>query len=223
MWKFFCTFAATNEFSMEKRKTIRTYQRRTKSGKAVTVRQHTAKYDAADELKKSLQVGAGEELSARAANHELGFSLDEYKSWYHWDAENDPENATAKKVEEILKRRMSPKKYREYYDRMTEEYSARGHKKAFESIGDFLPKGGILISEVRKQVGTVKKISEQTLHHTLESLYLRGTIGNLKGVPAQRRGEILDELTRRGWLVPDRIEVTMQGKEYLLKKRGIIN
>lgn len=50
---------------MKKEKTIRTYQRRTKSGKVVTVRQHTAKYDAAEALKEAAKKkGAGDELEA---------------------------------------------------------------------------------------------------------------------------------------------------------------
>lgn len=49
---------------MKKEKTIRTYQRRTKTGKIVTVRQHTAKYDAAEALKKAAKYGAGDELEA---------------------------------------------------------------------------------------------------------------------------------------------------------------
>lgn len=54
---------------MKKEKTVRTYQRRTKSGKVVTVRQHTAKYDATDDLKKmTKKKGAGEELKDKMAS-----------------------------------------------------------------------------------------------------------------------------------------------------------
>lgn len=50
---------------MKKEKTVKTYQRRTKSGKIVTVRQHTAKYDAAEALKEAAKKkGAGDELEA---------------------------------------------------------------------------------------------------------------------------------------------------------------
>ena len=51
---------------MKKEKTIKTYQRRTKSGKMVTVKQHTAKYDAADRAKEmASKEGAGDELAAK--------------------------------------------------------------------------------------------------------------------------------------------------------------
>ena len=48
---------------MKKEKTIKTYQRRTKSGKMVTVKQHTAKYDAAEKAREmAKKKGAGSEL-----------------------------------------------------------------------------------------------------------------------------------------------------------------
>ena len=51
---------------MKKEKTIRTYQRRTKSGKVVTVRQHTASYDAAEKLRElAKKKGAGKEFEDR--------------------------------------------------------------------------------------------------------------------------------------------------------------
>lgn len=51
---------------MKKEKTIRSYKRKTKGGKVVTVKQHTAKYDAAEEMKKALaKKGAGEELASK--------------------------------------------------------------------------------------------------------------------------------------------------------------
>ena len=51
---------------MQKEKKVRTYQRRTKSGKMVTVRAHTAKYDAAEEAKElAKKKGSGDELEMR--------------------------------------------------------------------------------------------------------------------------------------------------------------
>ena len=49
---------------MKKEKQIKSYTRRTKSGKTVTVRAHSAKYDAADDLVKSLlkKKGSGKEF-----------------------------------------------------------------------------------------------------------------------------------------------------------------
>lgn len=53
---------------MKKEKTIKTYQRKTKSGKMTTVKQHTAKYDSAEDMAKEAmkkKTGAGKELEKR--------------------------------------------------------------------------------------------------------------------------------------------------------------
>lgn len=52
---------------MKKEKQVRSYKRRTKSGKIITVKAHTAKYEAADEKakKSSKKEGAGKELEER--------------------------------------------------------------------------------------------------------------------------------------------------------------
>lgn len=64
---------------MKKEKTIKTYQRRTKSGKVVTVKQHTAKYDAADKAKEmASKKGAGEELAAKKGMPDHNLPMNEY-------------------------------------------------------------------------------------------------------------------------------------------------
>lgn len=51
---------------MQKEKQVRSYKRRTKSGKIITVRSHTAKYEAADKTGEiSKKKGAGKELEER--------------------------------------------------------------------------------------------------------------------------------------------------------------
>ena len=71
---------------MKKEKTIRTYQRKAKSGKITTVKSHTAKYDAAAEVAKKAarKKGAGGELQAKITKMpdpklELQQYLDELK------------------------------------------------------------------------------------------------------------------------------------------------
>lgn len=94
---------------MKKEKTIRTYQRKTKSGKITTVKPHAAKYDAAAEVAKKAarKKGAGGELQAKitkmpdpklepretkkapakkqkkSAPKSSGLSSTEFKAWYH--------------------------------------------------------------------------------------------------------------------------------------------
>jgi len=53
---------------MKKEKQIKSYQRKTKSGKMVTVKSHTAKYDAAEKAREAAKKkGAGEELLKKKA------------------------------------------------------------------------------------------------------------------------------------------------------------
>lgn len=126
---------------MKKEKTVRTYQRRTKSGKMVTVREHKASYDAAEEARKAAakKAGAGSELSKKKAVKEespLGFSEADYKEWYHWDMENDADNEAALRVEKALTKKMGKKAYNKYLEDMSNSYSARGHKKAHQALLD---------------------------------------------------------------------------------------
>lgn len=126
---------------MKKEKTVRTYQRRTKSGKMVTVREHKASYDAAEEARKAAtkKAGAGSELSKKKAIKEenpLGFSEADYKEWYHWDMENDANNEAALRVEKALTKSMGKKAYNKYLEDMSNSYTARGHKKAHQSLLD---------------------------------------------------------------------------------------
>lgn len=126
---------------MKKEKTVRTYQRRTKSGKMVTVREHKASYDAAEEARKAAakKAGAGSELSKKKAavdENPLGFSADDYKEWYHWDMEDDPKNEAALRVEKALTKKMGKKAYNKYLEDMSNSYSARGHKKAHQALLD---------------------------------------------------------------------------------------
>lgn len=65
---------------MKKEKKVRTYQRRTKSGKMVTVRAHTASYEAAEKAKEAAKKkGAGEELSSKVKKgEEWKLPMDEF-------------------------------------------------------------------------------------------------------------------------------------------------
>lgn len=126
---------------MKKEKQIKTHQRRTKGGKTVIVRAHKAKYDAAEELKKSLakKKGAGDELESRKKQApietpDLGFTDADFKEWYHWDQEGDPKNKAALKVEKALIAKMGKRGYNKYFDEMSDGYSARGHAKAYKSL-----------------------------------------------------------------------------------------
>lgn len=88
---------------MQKEKTVKSYQRKTKSGKVVTVKQHTAKYNAADMAKEALKKkhGAGKELEIKKNLIGTGVNGPVKKSPKTKDVLPIPEDKT--------KKRMSPK------------------------------------------------------------------------------------------------------------------
>lgn len=98
---------------MKKEKQVKSYQRRTKSGKMVTVRAHTAKYEAADKSKEvAKKKGAGKELEERKkkpVQMEIPFGkeeekkvLDEVKETAKKESSKKPaEKKTAKKVRPV--------------------------------------------------------------------------------------------------------------------------
>lgn len=122
---------------MKKEKTVRAYQRRTKSGKVVTVRQHTAKYDAAEDLAK--EKGAGGELMEKkkslvkeaepAKEDDLGFTAEEFKEWYRGTG-----SAADKKVAKALRARLGRSGYRKFEDEAIDNYSSRGHLSMFKRV-----------------------------------------------------------------------------------------
>lgn len=101
---------------MKKEKSVKTYQRRSKSGKMVTVRAYSAKYDAAEAAKKSSKKkGAGEELDSVKKKKSL---LSEAKK-----AAKEEKNSIQKQEEEtkygreLSKEERKPKKAKETVSR----------------------------------------------------------------------------------------------------------
>lgn len=88
---------------MKKEKQVRSYKRRTKSGKTVTVKAHTAKYEAADKAKEvSKREGAGKELEERKKKPvqlEIPFGKEEEKKVLD-DVKESTKKESAKKPAE---------------------------------------------------------------------------------------------------------------------------
>lgn len=94
---------------MKKEKQVRSYQRRTKSGKVITVRAHTSCYEASDRSRKtaSSRKGAGEEIVSKMRKRNMlskdamsvpkSFTVDGKKyittSKIKWHTENDGESS----------------------------------------------------------------------------------------------------------------------------------
>ena len=100
---------------MKKEKQVRSYKRRTKSGKTVTVKAHTAKYEAADEKAKevSKKPGAGKELEERKKKPvqlEIPFDKEEEKKVL--DEVKGEEKKSSKKSSEKPAEKKTSKKVR---------------------------------------------------------------------------------------------------------------
>lgn len=117
---------------MKKEKSVRTYQRKSKNGKVVTVRSYKAKYDAAEEARKEMakRAGAGDELKKRksAAPADLGFTADEFKIWA-----NDLDVEEAKRIDKILVKKYGEKAVQKLADEINAGNS-RTHKAVFARL-----------------------------------------------------------------------------------------
>lgn len=96
---------------MKKEKKVRTYQRRTKSGKTITVRAHTASYEAAEKAKEAAKKkGAGEELSSKVKKgEEWKLPMDEFLKKLKEERAQKRDEET-KKVEDEKPKKKSEKK-----------------------------------------------------------------------------------------------------------------
>ena len=123
---------------MKKEKTIRTYQRRTKSGKMVTVRQHSAKYDAAEKANEvAKKKGAGDEIEkikskklttkGEDAFKDYDFSQEDFNEWYEGTG-----SAADKKVEKALRKSLGRKAYNELNDLAADNYKKGGASSFFK-------------------------------------------------------------------------------------------
>lgn len=95
---------------MKKEKKVRTYQRRTKSGKTITVRAHTASYEAAEKAKEvAKKDGAGDEIVERKKkNWEL--PMDEFLKKLKEERAQKREEEESKRVEDEKTKKKSEKK-----------------------------------------------------------------------------------------------------------------
>lgn len=115
---------------MQKEKTIKAHKRRTKSGKVVNVRRHTAKYDASEKLKESLRKkGSGEELKEKLSNIYEGFDFteDDFLEWYEGTG-SPADKRVAKELRELLGR----KAYNELNDLAADYYKKGGANSFFK-------------------------------------------------------------------------------------------
>lgn len=131
---------------MKKEKQIKSYTRRTKSGKTVTVRAHSAKYDAADDLVKSLlkKKGSGKEFElavdtkgvdklvnemADSGRLIVPVSKEEFRAWYH-----EPDSVAGKAAGKKLRSVLGSKEYKKLDETASSGYSTKGHSKLYGTL-----------------------------------------------------------------------------------------
>lgn len=123
---------------------MKSYTRRTKSGKTVTVKAYTAKYDAADAADASKREGAGGELDElkkkkkaetpdTGAYGEYGFNLEEFREWYEGTGSD-----ADKKVEKLLRHKLGKETYTKINDLAVKNYKKGGEGKFFDSLHDVI-------------------------------------------------------------------------------------
>lgn len=117
---------------MKQEKQVKSYTRRTKSGKTVTVKAHTAKYDAADKKDAAKKKGAGKEIEdlkskKKATTFEVGF--DDFKEWY-----NETGSKGDKRVAKALHKQLGSSGYQKFRNFVDDNYSSRGHWEMFKRV-----------------------------------------------------------------------------------------
>lgn len=161
---------------MKKEKQIKSYTRRTKSGKTVTVRAHSAKYDAADDLVKSLlkKKGSGKEFElavdtkgvdklvnemADSGRLIVPVSKEEFRAWYH-----EPDSIAGKAAGKKLRSVLGSKEYKKLDETASSGYSTKGHSKLYGTLD------GIINSEANVS----KRLDARGKSGKKDILYSRG-------------------------------------------------
>lgn len=69
----------------------------------------------------------------------------------------------------------------------------------------------------------MRKISEKTIITALVNLKCVGKLGKcVKNLSSKERAFVLDEMERKGWIVPNDIEITSLGNEIVKKNLGLL-
>ena len=133
---------------MKAEKKVKSYTRRTKSGKTVVVKAHTAKYEAADKKEVVKKKGSGKEIEEimnkkktpivekPEAEAEAPFTKEEFKEWYEGTG-----SAADKKVAKALRKQLGRSGYRKFEDEAIDNYTPRGHMKMFKRVSSDELKG----------------------------------------------------------------------------------
>lgn len=135
---------------MKKEVQIKSYKRRLKSGKVITVRAHTAKRD----IDLSQKPGAGDEyiVSSFGEKESLEnipynvqtFSDEDFRQWYNFNDWDSPRSKWPKAVREVddrFKTCMTKKNYDAFCDYVDSNWKARGYKSALTKWPSYAKEG----------------------------------------------------------------------------------
>lgn len=227
---------------MEKKVFIKSYKRRTKSGKVVTVRSHSAKRD----VGVSERSGAGEEyiinLSGQKASLDnipynvQTFSDEDFRQWYNfneWESPRSEWPKAVRKVDDRFKECMTKKNYDAFCAYVDSNWKARGHKKMLSKWVDYA-KEGSPASTKKKPVPVNKDIDGVTAErkerivkniresmssgsfrptpHALSKAYQSGDKQLIKDV----EDAVRDYINREGTKHPDALVSTIKNSESLI-------
>ena len=126
---------------VQKEKQVKSYTRKSKSGKQVQVKSYSAKYNSAEDMVKEAlkqKKGAGKELLETKKKQKVenipdyDFSMDDFAHWYEGDGSKQD-----KAVEKSLRKILGKKNYEALNDYVADNYKKGGHKSAFKKVSSF--------------------------------------------------------------------------------------
>lgn len=178
---------------VQKEKQVKSYTRKSKSGKQVQVKSYSAKYDSAEDMVKEAlkqKKGAGKELLETKKNQKVenipdyDFSMDDFAHWYEGDGSKQD-----KAVEKSLRKILGKKNYEALNDYVADNYKKGGHKSAFKKVSSF--KEG-----ATKKETSAKKGSKVSVAKSFSIRDYRKEISAM--TPAQLKKERAELVSRNG-------------------------
>lgn len=209
---------------MKKEKQVKAYQRRSKTGKIVTVKAHKAKYDAADDIKATIKKGgAGEELLHRKEEQPqlevAGITPEDYEVWYEWDQAGEPDNPTAIKVENALIQKMGKRAYKRLFNDIFDTYKEGNFREHYTELAKQYPSPRKYVpTEAQKLQERVDKLDSQ-----IDTLSRRVLFGQNNEKEVKEMERTIKELkTQRDKIAPKKStpEVKPVGRVTLYDEKG---
>ena len=182
---------------MKKEKQVRSYKRRTKSGKTITVKAHTAKYEAADKKAKevSKKEGAGKELEEhkkKPVQLEIPFDKEEEKKVLSEvketakKSEKPTEKKPAKKVRPVGSGTNGPTPKKSGDDKVMSRaksmYSHNNPSGSKDSIVVYLQKKGYSLKEAKSRANSIERVAKKERQSRID----RGELPTTRGASKKK-------------------------------------